>query len=576
MRVVDYNLIKSKIDEIVKQHAVKSGVAMDYFVCETLFELDHDVAQTYITDSESLKVRGENHDDRGIDILYLNQDAGPDELEVNLVNCKFKENFESASSFTFPTTELSKIESALTDLTEDPLGRIESFNSKQKPLIEEIGERYNNSENVAFNVFFCSDGAERVDTKRLNDLRHKFRNVAFNIIGCDSLIKDYRNKTKPNICGKIVIQKNDMFNVANGFIAKVNAAELLRLFSINSEKRNCTDFELNSLVDDELNDSILRDNVRKFKGVTNLINSNIIKTAKDENESCKFFYYNNGLTTICSKIKKSELAIKQVVTLEGMQVVNGGQTLRCLDQIRKENLQNLENIYLLCRFYEIDDLEFSTNVAEFTNSQTAVTNRDIKSIDEKQRKLQELIKLQGYFYQIKAKEFEKEKRDRVIDLEKIAQCIYAFDCECPSQARNNKKDIFSTKYDEIFTDNLTDSHIIELFKLSKLVIKKRNEIIEESIAKDLYNKPEYNFVISSDFFVLYGLKKLYLKSHDKLPEDLSQLISLYDDVYKMLQNCVVNELKRKSEDAKSSGYSNSTYFKNIKLKEDLDKEIEKF
>ena len=106
--------------------------------------------------------------------------------------------------------------------------------------------------------------------------------------------------------------------------------------------------------------------------------------------------------------------------------------------------------------------------------------------------------------------------------------------------------------------------------------QKRNEIIEESIAKDLYNKPEYNFVISSDFFVLYGLKKLYLKSHDKLPEDLSQLISLYDDVYKMLQNCVVNELKRKSEDAKSSGYSNSTYFKNIKLKEDLDKEIEKF
>ena len=51
-----------------------------------------------------------------------------------------------------------------------------------------------------------------------------------------------------------------------------------------------------------------------------------------------FFYYNNGLTILCNKIKVPPNVNRVTITLEGMQVVNGGQTLRCLNELKKEGL----------------------------------------------------------------------------------------------------------------------------------------------------------------------------------------------------------------------------------------------
>lgn len=575
MRLVDFNLINNTVNDIATVNNLSKGIAFDFFVCDSVFSLDKDIADEYITDSSYINSRGFNSDDRGIDILYLDKCAVPNELVVNILNCKYKDNFESANSFSFPTNEFAKIQSAITDITQNPGGTKDNFNVKQQPLLEEIQNRYDNGEQVTFNVIFCSNASELVDTSRYNALKSNFPEVNFEILGCDSLIKRHQNRIKPKINGKISIQKRDMFDVGKGFVARVNATEILRLFSNNPDLRNSTEFKLDQLINDNLYEEILKDNVRKFKGIKNPINSNIIKTAQTESELDNFFYYNNGLTILCRKINKSPMALNQTVLLESMQVVNGGQTLRCIDYIRKYKIENLENIYILCRFYEADNSDFSINVAEFTNSQTAVTNRDIKSIDEKQRKLQELIKSKGYFYQLKNKEFDNEKKDLVIDFERIAQCLYAFECESPLQARNNKKEIFDSKYNEIFNDNIDEDYIISLYNLYKTIVKKRNEIVKRNIDEDKFNKPEYSFIVNADYYVLYGLKKLYLKNHEKLPVDLAVLIDLYDKIYAKLQICVLNEFERKNSDSKSAEYSNSTYFKNNKLKDDLDRELEK-
>ena len=570
MRLLDFNTINMNIKDIMNKKHITNGVAMAFFACETLFSLDEASAEMYITDSSFISGAGAS-DDRGIDVFYLNQDAEENELEVYLVNCKYKENFDAANSFFFPPNELSKIESALHDITEAPGERKNTFNSKQIPFLEEIEARYKNSEDVNFTVIFCSNAVENIDKERLTALKLAFNNkVKFEVIGCDTLINMNRIQKRPKIDGKITIAKKDFFEVQNGIIAKINAAELLRLFSTNNDLRNQTEFTIERLKDDVLNEKALSDNVRKFKGTSNLINSKIIETAKDDEQSINFFYFNNGLTILCDKIKRSTLAAKQTLSLEGMQIVNGGQTIRCLNELKKDKIENLENIEILCRIYGIEDPEFSTNVAQYTNSQTAVTNRDIKSIDERQRKLQELIKAKGYFYQIKAKEFDKENKNLIIDMEKIAQCLYAFKCECPAQARNNKKDIFSVKYDEIFSDDLDENKIIDLFNLFKNITKKRNEIVKKNLIEETFNSPDVNFVVSSDYFILYGIKKLYQKRHGTLPNNVGELINLYDDVYNMLKTCVQKELKRRQEDKSSATYSNSTYFKNSNLQTSLD------
>ncbi len=572
MRSIDFKMITEKVGDYMRSKKIPNGVAMDYFVCETLLELNELESDIYITDSQFIKSKGSNKDDRGIDIFYLNQDAEENQLLVTLVSCKFKENYDSACSFSFPVSEFSKIESALNDLTRNPEETKQNFNIKQQPLIDEIINRYSNSEVVDFKVVFCSNASENVDQTRLSSLKAKFPDVTFEVKGCDSLIEKYRKKSRPKIDGKVIVLKKDMFDVPKGIVAKINAAEILRLFSKKEGTRNLTEFNIEMLKNEILNESVLRDNVRGFKGVTNLINKNIIETAENKEEMNNFLYYNNGLTILCEKIKRAPMAAKQILTLEGMQVVNGGQTLRCLDELKRgENIENLENIELLCRIYEIEDKEFSEKVAEYTNSQTAVTLRDIKSIDENQRNLQELISRKGYFYQAKGKEFSKENKEKVIDMEKIAQCIYAFKCDKPAQARNNKKEIFETRYSDIFDEQVDDTYVISLFELMKLIEKKRNEIIKAKIANDTYKTPEGSFVINADYFMLYGLKKLYLQTNPSLPQNFETLFVNYDKVYDMLETCVKNESRRKLTDKKSAAYSNSAYFKSNNLKEDFDK-----
>ena len=198
------------------------------------------------------------------------------------------------------------------------------------------------------------------------------------------------------------------------------------------------------------------------------------------------------------------------------------------------------------------------------------TFTDIKSVDERQRKLQILINAKGYFYQIKAKEFEGEQKEKIIDMEKIAQCIYAYSCEMPSQARNNKREIFLSKYNEIFNDSIDAEIVIGLFELFKLIVQKRNAIIKQNILDNTYNKPEYSFISSSDYYILYGMKKLYIKKYNVDPKDLYGLIDLYEEVYALLQKCVLDEIERRKNDGRLAAYSNSYYFKNNKLKEDFD------
>jgi hypothetical protein len=71
-------------------------------------------------------------------------------------------------------------------------------------------------------------------------------------------------------------------------------------------------------------------------------------------------------------------------------------------------------------------------------------------------------------------------------MEKIAQCIYAYSCEMPSQARNNKREIFLSKYNEIFNNSIDAEIIIGLFELFKLIVQRRNLIIKQNILDNTY------------------------------------------------------------------------------------------
>ena len=139
------------------------------------------------------------------------------------------------------------------------------------------------------------------------------------------------------------------------------------------------DYQLLSKTNMEYN--LLFDNVRGLI-VRSKFNDNLYQTLKDE--PSKFFMYNNGLTITANDIvsEPTNANKKLKITITDFQVVNGGQTLRTLhkfNQLDNDNISKyLSNCELLIRVFKTPASSGIRNkIAEFTNSQNAISNIDL-------------------------------------------------------------------------------------------------------------------------------------------------------------------------------------------------------
>lgn len=111
---------------------------------------------------------------------------------------------------------------------------------------------------------------------------------------------------------------------------------------------------------------------------TRKVNPRIRKTAEEEPDD--FFYYNNGVSAVCS-----EFAIDgTTVTAKGFQIINGAQTVDAL----KKTLGKKPNgkVYVLFRMTDADttsgsDKTFAQNVIRFNNTQNPVKVSDFFAND---------------------------------------------------------------------------------------------------------------------------------------------------------------------------------------------------
>ncbi|MBW2707779.1 MAG: AIPR family protein, partial [Deltaproteobacteria bacterium] len=141
--------------------------------------------------------------------------------------------------------------------------------------------------------------------------------------------------------------------------------------------------------------------------------------------------------------------------LEGMQIINGGQTCKTIQQALYPSQKQLfdesfENVYVLLRIYELseDDQDFVRDITYATNSQNPVDLRDLKSNDGIQRQLEIGIKDLGYTY--KRKREEGGGGSSVITSSIVAESVLAIWRKKPQQAKFRRKEHFGKLYDAIF------------------------------------------------------------------------------------------------------------------------------
>lgn len=426
---------------------------------------DANSIQDIIQDQEYVSmIGGEKEDDLGIDAVYVDKERLP-EKEIMLFNFKYRNKFNPDKTIAENDVPIST--------------KFFQYLSDYAPLLANINKNSNVYKNISL-VRECleSDDIYNITlylvTNEANGFKHESNELikmfeqnygmTIKTITLDDIIS-FLSIQKKNVIAKLFLKTDDFITYSGdskssetSYMCKIPLIELIRITCDNDMLK----LQYNIENDEEINNcrlqySLLYDNVRGYLGQT-AYNKNIYKTIKEDGKN--FFLFNNGITITCSNVtsdvKNSNK--KYLLTLSDFQIVNGGQTLRSIynflqNETESNKLEKLRDSFVLVRIFKIDsENEVKNRIAEYTNSQNAISPIDLKSVNKIQIDLEKYLKNQNVLYIRKAGDvgdtsFDYEYR---ISMEKFTQILYASQ-GYPDRVSNVKKRLFLDYYDDIYS-----------------------------------------------------------------------------------------------------------------------------
>ena len=196
--------------------------------------------------------------------------------------------------------------------------------------------------------------------------------------------------------------------------------------------------------------TLFQKNVRQSLGLNNRVNKGI-KASIYGDAHRDFFFYHNGITAICNVLSLAD----GVLTLKGLSVVNGCQSLNTILSC-SERVKELNDSYVMIRFYEIPERNRADQISISTNSQSSVKPRDLRSNDRRvlglKRSYEERYP-QGYFITKHGEEAPADKdAGLVVDLLDLGKYMIAWHSQRPNISYNENK-IFDKHFEQLFSRN---------------------------------------------------------------------------------------------------------------------------
>ena len=196
------------------------------------------------------------------------------------------------------------------------------------------------------------------------------------------------------------------------------------------------------------------------------IDDNIVESIQEYPEN--FWYYNNGVILICDDycVRGRELIVKN------FSIINGGQTTKLVGESEFER-----DFYIQCKViknkYETvnDRLEFIANVAEATNTQKPIKDKDLIANRIEQRLLKKQLSDAGIYCQIKRGEKVNKKLYPApwqnTTNEELGQFLLSFVYQKPGTARGSKSSICGNqeRYNLLFNKTYDSGFLGDLLKI---------------------------------------------------------------------------------------------------------------
>jgi hypothetical protein len=156
---------------------------------------------------------------------------------------------------------------------------------------------------------------------------------------------------------------------------------------------------------DAFNPRLFAPNLRMFLGATD-VNDAIQETLRNEPEN--FWYFNNGITALCTSITKKPIGggSRDSGTFEckGVSIVNGAQTVGSIAHAHSKNAHEVARARVQIRFISLEECPdtFGTSITRYTNTQNRIERRDFLALDPEQERLRTELRIEGIEYVYKS------------------------------------------------------------------------------------------------------------------------------------------------------------------------------
>jgi hypothetical protein len=329
-----------------------------------------------------------------------------------------------------------------------------------------------------------------------------------------------------------------------------------------------------------------------FKNVRNPIhrsnyNEKMVETLLKKPNA--FWYFNNGITAITKIMPEVGIHAKKI-KLEGLQVINGAQTVYSIYQAY-QNATRIQRVAMdsdarmTFRLIRSSDEEFNMQITRYTNSQNPMEDRDFWANDSVQQRLQNQSFTTNFWYEKRRDEFrltkvqqEKLNIDVVSNVDFISNYL-AFHLQNPVDSfnenhffvshREDKEGLYeiifneTTRFEDLLASKIMNDFVKTIFKTHSIVFQRTILALSKEILQKYFmvTRPndkgkffnlnfhlimvKYKKKITEQLEILKILKytgdKLIQWCTDEGEEDLAEKLVIIPAFYEILKNAIEKE-----------------------------------
>lgn len=273
-------------------------------------------------------------------------------------------------------------------------------------------------------------------------------------------------------------------------------------------------------------------NIRSFLGNTE-INTDVMATLRDQPEH--FWYYNNGITVLCSTVQKKPKGTDRDIgefSCSDVAIVNGAQTVGAISQAFSSYPEAVSKAKVMARFISLEDAPstFAREVTRATNTQNRIGRKDFVSLDPEQSRLQTELRLEGIRYAYKSGE-AVESDETGFDLAEAttARAVSQTSVDLAVQAKREVgklwEDVEKPPYKRLFNPSVTGLCLWRTVQLVRAIDRTLSEWAAEMTGRDRL------FVIHGNRFLQNEIiARLDLTDIDEPDFDLTRRIDQLPDI----------------------------------------------